>query len=339
MAPNRARRPASGIESRSDREHPRDRPLSPILLARVFHQPALLYFGAVAECLSIRESARRLNVASSAVSRQISYLEDALGVALFDRKGRRLKMTTAGEVLFRHARRLVAPLEAAISELDMLRGLKTGSIRIATVESVGLSFLPPLLAEFSRRHPTLHLDVTVVSAHEVVARLVGESADVGFGFLTKPSSDVEMAVRRDVRIGVLMRPDHPLAKSAPLTLAACLLHPIAVGKRELSIREAIEPILQESLFPRSPLLEVGSIRMLVELAQIGHHASIMTPIGAHNEIHDGKLIFRPLEGRRLPVNRFGLMIRSGGSLHLAPAVFLDHAKEHFQTIRLPGTIE
>jgi DNA-binding MarR family transcriptional regulator len=253
------------------------------LLARAFHQPALLYFESAAECFSIRESARRLNVASSAVSRQISQLEDALGMALFDRKGRRLKLTTAGKVLFRHVRRLVAPFEAAISELDMLRGLKTGSVPIATVESVGLSFLPRLLAEFGRRHPTLS--------------------------------------RR--RRG----------------LSACFVHPVALGKRDLSIREAIEPILQGSVSIRSPLLEVGSVPLLVELAQIGHYVSITTPIGAHNEIRDGRRVFRPLEERRLPVNRFGLMVRSGGSLHFAPAVSYDHAKEHFRTIPLPGAIE
>jgi hypothetical protein len=78
-----------------------------------------------------------------------------------------------------------------------------------------------------------------------------------------------------------------------------------VGKRDLSIREAIEPILQDSLSIQYPLLEVGSIRMLVELARIGHHVSIMTPVGAHNEIRDGELIFRPLEDRRIPINRFG----------------------------------
>jgi hypothetical protein len=79
-----------------------------------------------------------------------------------------------------------------------------------------------------------------------------------------------------------MQPKHPVGEERALTLAACPSHPLAVGKRDLSIRKAIEPILQESASPRSPLLEVGSTRMLVELAQIGDHASIMTPIGAHN---------------------------------------------------------
>jgi DNA-binding transcriptional LysR family regulator len=177
---------------------PRERALSPALLARMFHQPAMIYFQTVAELLSIRECARRLNVASSAVSRQISQLEDALGMVLFQREGRRIKMTAAGEILYRHVRRVASPLEAAVSELDMLRGLKTGSVRIATVESVGLSFLPPLLTAFSQKHPTLHLNVEVTSSADVVSRLIDETIDVGFGFVTAPPREIEMAVRRDV---------------------------------------------------------------------------------------------------------------------------------------------
>ena len=92
---------------------PREHALSPALLARVFHQPSLVYFNAVAEHLSIREAARRLNVPSSAVTRQVAGLEDALGMELFQRDGRRLTLAPAGEILYRHSRRLIAPLEAA----------------------------------------------------------------------------------------------------------------------------------------------------------------------------------------------------------------------------------
>ena len=317
---------------------PREHALSPALLARVFHQPSLIYFNAVAEHLSVREAARRLNIASSAVTRQIAGLEDALGMELFQREGQRLTLAPAGEILFRHARRLTAPIEAAVSELDMLRGLKTGNVRIAAVESVGLSFLPPLIAEFGRAYPKLHLDVSVASSADVIARLLDERAEIGFGFLAKIPRGIEVAVRRDVRIGVVMRKDHPLAFVDRLTLSACLAHPLAVAKPEISIREVIDPFLQRSAHVRQPLVEVDSIRMLVELAQIGYHASVMTPIGAQNEINSGKLLFRPLEDAGLPNNRFALLLRAGGALHFAPAVFYDLARRHFEAIVLPGVV-
>ena len=218
-----AREPEPETAQAEDDARPRKDALSPALLARVFHQPALIYFNAAAEHLSIRE--RRLNVASSAVSRQISQMEDALGIELFEREARRLKLAPAGEILFRHTRRISAPLESAVAELDMLRGLRTGRVRIATIESVGLSFLPTLIAEFGRRHPRIHLDVAVLRAAEVISRLAAGEVDVGFGFIAvAPPPRIEVALRRDVRIGALMRPDHPLADTPHLTIADCVSH-------------------------------------------------------------------------------------------------------------------
>lgn len=316
---------------------PRGQALSPALLARVFHQPALIYFNAVAEHLSVREAARQLNVASSAVTRQVAQLEDALGMNLFQREGRRLKLAPAGEILYRHTRRLTAPLEAAVTELDMLRGLRTGTVRVGAVESIGLSVLPPLLNLFGQRYPRLSLDVAVISAAEVVARLEDERIDVGFGFMSGPLRRIDIAVRRDLPIGVVMRPDHPLAALEDLTLARCLAHPLAVAKAEISIRAVIEPFLERSAPVRLPLVEVDSIRMLVELAQLGRYASIMTPLGAENEIRRGALVFRPLTDPGLPSNRFCLMVRSGAGLNFASAVFYDYAKQHFETVVLPGS--
>ncbi|WP_448149586.1 LysR family transcriptional regulator [Labrys miyagiensis] len=317
---------------------PRESALSPALLARVFHQPSLIYFNAVAQYLSVRETARRLNVASSAVTRQISGLEDALGMELFQREGRRIKLSPAGEILFRHARRLVAPLEAAVSELDMLRGLRTGTVRVAAAESVGLSFLPRLIDDFGQRYPRLRLDVSVTSSADVIDRIADEQADIGLGFIAGRLRGIEVAVRRDVRIGAVMRPDHPLATAPTVTLAACLASNIAVGKPEISIREVIEPFLQRTTTAPPPFVEVDSIRMLVELALIGHHVSIMTPIGAHSEIQRGELVFRSLDEPGLPTNRFGLMVRAAGNLQFAPAVFYEHARQHFETLELPGAV-
>ncbi|WP_083982499.1 LysR family transcriptional regulator [Devosia soli] len=317
-------------------DRPREHALSAGLLARVFHQPSLLYFNAVATHLSIREAARRLNVASSAVTRQVAQLEDALGITLFLRDKRRMRLSPAGEILFRHSRRLAAPMEAAVSEIELLRGVRAGVVRIGTVESVGLSFLPRLISDFGQRYPRLTIDISIVSSSEVIERLAEERIDIGFGFLAKPHRQVDIAFRRDVHIGAVMVPDHPLAGAPKLTMEQCLDHALAVAKPEISIREVIEPFLRRSgMLP--PMVEANSIRMLVELALGGHYVSIMTPIGAQNEIADGRLVFNALSGG-LPTNRFGILVRSGTALHLAPAIFFDHAKSYFEGVQLPGAI-
>ncbi|MBU1304859.1 MAG: LysR family transcriptional regulator [Alphaproteobacteria bacterium] len=326
------------MDQRPQTDRPREHALSSGLLSRVFHQPSLIYFNAVATHLSIREAARRLNIASSAVTRQVAQLEDALGIALFLREKRRLRLSPAGEILFRHARRLTAPMEAAVSEIEMLRGLRSGSVRIAAAESVGISFLPRLITDFGRHYPRLNIDVSVVPSTEVIERLVDERVDIGFGFIAKPPRQIDIAFRRDLPIGAVMTPDHPLAGRRNLTMQQCLEQPLAVAKPEISIREVIEPFLRRSATILPPLVEVDSIRMLVELALGGHYASIMTPIGAQGEVEAGRLVFRPLQDSGLPTNRFGIMVRAGAALHLAPAIFFDHAKTYFDTLILPGAI-
>ncbi|ODT66998.1 MAG: hypothetical protein ABS75_25805 [Pelagibacterium sp. SCN 63-23] len=326
------------MEPRHSLERPREHALSAGLLARVFHQPSLLYFNAVATHLSIREAARRLDVASSAVTRQVAQLEDALGIALFIRDKRRLRLSPAGDILFRHSRRLMAPMEAAVSEIELLRGVRAGSVRIAAAESVGLSFLPRLISDFGQRYPRLNLDVSVISSAEVVERLLDERVDIGLGFFARPPRQIEIAVRREVRIGAVMVPDHPLAAENEVTMAQCLGHPLAVVKPEISIREVIDPFLRAASTFLPPLVEADSIRMLVELALGGHYASVMTPIGAQNEIAAGRLVFRPLADGGLPTNHFGILVRAGTPLHLAPAIFFEHAKSYFDHLVLPGAI-
>ena len=322
----------------ASRARPRKSALSPALLARVFHQPSLVYFNAVAEHLSIREASRRLNVASSAVSRQISQLEDALGLPLFERAGRRLRLAPSGEILYRHTRRLSGPLEAAVQELEMLRGLKTGTVRVATVESIGFSFLPAIIADFGRRYPRLHLDVSVCSSADVIERLIAERCDIGLGFVPALPARIEATLRRDVRIGVVTRPDHPLAAVERPVLRDCVAHPLAVGKPEISIRAVIEPFLRRDVESLPPLVEVDSIRLLVELALTGAYASIMTPIGAQAALERGELVFRPLADPGLPLNRFALLARAGGTLRFAAAVFHEHARQRLAALPLPGSI-
>lgn len=303
--------------------------LSSASLARLFQTPSLIYFVMVADTLSMRETARRLNIASSAVARQIGHLEQTLGMPLFSREARRLRLTPAGEILLRHARQLTAPLEAAVSELALLAGMKTGTVRIATVESVGLTILPGLVAVFCAQYPSLHVDIRMASASEVIDMVIGAEVDIGFTFIAKPHREIEIAIRRDLPIGAVMRADHPLAIEARPSFATCFVHPFAVPRRGLSIREVIEPFLEHGASARRSFVEVNSIRMLFELAKTGRYVSFMTPLGIERELASGEVVFRPLADKGLALNRFGMVIRAGGDLRFAPAAFFNLASRHF----------
>ena len=107
---------------------------------------------------------------------------------LFLRIGRGLRLRRREKFSIATLAICPGPFEAAVSELDLLRGLKVGTVRIAAVESLGLTFLPGLIAEFGALFPRLHVDVNIASAAGVIKQVVNDRADIGFGFIAKTGS-------------------------------------------------------------------------------------------------------------------------------------------------------
>jgi molybdate transport repressor ModE-like protein len=125
------------------------------------HSIAIRYFDAVRKAGSIREAARQLNVASSAVNRQILKLEAEIGAPLFERLPGGLKLSTAGEVLTRHVRVVFRDAARMQSELDSLRGVHTGLVELIAAESLTMDFLPTVIGNFRKRHARVRLKVLV----------------------------------------------------------------------------------------------------------------------------------------------------------------------------------
>src|SRR5580765_7819417 len=113
----------------------------------------LRYFLAVAELGHFTRAAGKLNVTQPTLSHQIRQLEGQLNLALFDRFGRLVKLTAAGEVLLPHARRVLRELDAAQSALGELHGLKRGELKVGIVQTVNACVIPEIVAQFSANHP------------------------------------------------------------------------------------------------------------------------------------------------------------------------------------------
>src|SRR3712207_8768999 len=131
-------------------------------------------FRAVAEELSFSRAASRLGYVQSSVSAQVSALERELGVPLFDRLGRRISLTDAGEVMFAHSGKLLALAERtreAVVDAGVGSGEVTGSLTVSSPETLLTYRLPKLLALFHERHPKARLSVRPSD----IGRLVGSA--------------------------------------------------------------------------------------------------------------------------------------------------------------------
>lgn len=284
------------------------------------------YFLAVAETGSVRAASRSLNVAASAISRQLILLEESLGVSLFDRSGRGLTLSPAGLILLQGLRVAAQGHEKTMDELSALKGLKRGLLRIATVESISVSILPDMLLDFASRYQGIEVAVTVAGSDAVTAIVREHQADLGFTFNPTSLEGLEAVASSDLHLGAIMAPAHPLAKAQRLSLADCAEFPLAWPSPGLSLRA----ILDSAPAARRirPAFECNSLRLMASLARRGSCIAFQTPIGIEQELALGELVWIPLSDKRLPLDRLKVVARQGAGGRPALDAFLAIARRH-----------
>lgn len=292
------------------------------------------YFLAVAEAGSVRAAARTLNVAASAISRQLLLLEQQLGIALFDRGGRSLTISPAGELLLRGLRAAAQDNEETLDQIGALKGLTRGLVRLATVESISVSILPDMLLAFSESYPGLEVAVTVAGSDAVTELVRDHQADIGFTFNPTSLEGLDTVAGADMRLGAVMAPSHPLARSRHLTLADCLSYPLAWPSRGLSLRALLERLPAAKRL--QPVFECNSLRLMASLARRGSCIAFQTPIGIEQELQSRALVWIPLHDKRLPADRLHVVRRQGLKGRPAADAFLGIAGRFLprpQTVR------
>lgn len=142
----------------------------------------LRYFTALAECLNFTRAAERVHVTQSTLSHQIRQLEEEVGHELFDRIGRRVLLTEAGETFLGYASKALREVDQGLGELKRAAGALTGEVRIGATHTFNLGFVPECLAAFLARHPTVKISVEELAADAIAQRLLEGTLDVGIAY-------------------------------------------------------------------------------------------------------------------------------------------------------------
>lgn len=286
------------------------------------------HFMAVAEAGSIRAAARQINVAPSAISRQLAQLEAQLDVPLFERGGGGLTLTPAGELLKRGLRIVNQGQEDTLSQIAALRGLKRGRVRVATVESLTASVIPSVLAEFAARYPGIEVSLTVEGSDAVTELVRDHAADIGFTFNELALSGLVVDLACDMAVGAVMSPKHALARSRHIDLARCARHPLAWPSIGLSLRPIMDKAAAQAKLAIVPAVECNSLRLMAALAASGGFIAFQTPIGIERELKAGTLVFKALADRNLPPDRLMVISRAGQAAGGALEAFRQCAIRH-----------
>lgn len=179
------------------------------------------YVVAVAETSNFTRAAERCHVVQSALSHQVKRLEDELGVALFARTSRRVRLTPAGEAFLPAARLCLESAERAAAEASATIGRIQGRLNVGVIPTVAAVDVPAALRELRRRHPQVRVGLRTGASNDLVAGIVAGDLDVAFLGLpgTKAPAGVQSHELARERLVAVLPPDHHLAGRKRLRLA------------------------------------------------------------------------------------------------------------------------
>ena len=201
---------------------------------------AFKYFVEVAEYGSLSAAAEKLGVAISAVSRQVSMLEERVGTALFDRGVRGMALTEAGALLLQHARRQILETDATLQEIARLQGMAQNHIRIACTQGLANQLVPKTIAGFQKEWTDTTFDLWIDRAATAAGRVADGNADIAITFSSKPIDNVAVRyVQRSPALAV-MSYSHPLASRKQLSLQEIKAYPVALTDHDTSTRKMFE---------------------------------------------------------------------------------------------------
>jgi DNA-binding transcriptional LysR family regulator len=261
----------------------------------VLHTRLLTYIDEVVRQGSIRRAADRLNVASSAISRQILTLEETLGVSLFDRSGRRLKPTAAGELLVNHVRETLKGMAVTRDQIEELKGLRRGAITIGLMSGLAANILPRAVTRFQENNPRVEVRLSLMTTgDQILTGVERGELDLGIGFDFARHANIRVAYSASGRLGAVVSARHPLASCPELRLAQCMAYPLVLADQSTAIRPHIDDAFDRSQLKPGIMVETNSIEVMRQMAIVSQSVSFLTPFDIESEQRLGRLVHVPV---------------------------------------------
>lgn len=237
----------------------------------------LRHFVEVAQQKSFRAAADRLNIAPSAVSKQIRNLEEHLGVELFlrDRGRAGLELTEAGQILLYRCASVMNELAIARDEMNELKGLQRGHLRLGVNEVIASDLLPGILRDLHRNFPHLQYTIIVENTPAIVKRLHEGDVDIGLGYNFPSSPDLEVLAVLHRNTYLITGLDHPLAQRRKVRLEEIAGEKFILPDSSVSLHHLIQDALVRAGVDVRVIMHTNSFTLLRQMVQEGLGVSMV----------------------------------------------------------------
>lgn len=242
-------------------------------------------FHAVAVHGSLTHAAVETCTSQSSVSKQLKVFEDSVGVQLFDRLPRGVRLTQAGELLFCHSREIFALRDRARRELHELAGLRRGRLELACSRTVGSYLLPDPLSNFLSAHPDIEVSVKVANTHDCLELLRTGQVDAVLVEGPAEGDDLDVAVFGRDELVIVASVRHPLAaRAGAVPLRRILSHPLVAREPGSGTRAVLDLELERHGLVWEPFLELESTEAIKAFVEAGTGLAVLSRLAVVKEL-------------------------------------------------------
>ena len=264
---------------------------------------SLKMFCDLAETESFTKAAQINEVTQSAVSQQISSLERQFKSILIERSKKKFRLTREGQVLYDYSKQIIQTFDSLQSKLQEIKDVISGTIRLATIYSIGLHDLPPYLKRYLKAYPTVNVHVEYRRANQVYEDVLGNVVDMGLVAYPTRDSKLDIVPLRKDRLVLIFHPQHPFSRSKRVKLSSLSGQKFIGFEPDIPTRKAIDKILKDHGVQVHNVMEFDNIETVKRAVEIDAGVAIVPQATvaqevanqtlAQAEIEDGEF-YRPL---------------------------------------------
>lgn len=285
----------------------------------------LVYFQVTVEAGSVRQAAARLDIAPSAVSRQLALIEAAMGAPLLERSRNGVVPTPVGEMLLTYCHKRSALDDAFSEELDAYQRLETGHLSLTVGEGFVGDLVDTPLRSFTERYRGVRLDVNTGSTNEIIDAVIEDEAHIGLMYHERVHPKLRFWHSSRQPLVALMSPTHPLtAAGDTLSLTTLSQHPLALWRTGHGVRQLVEEGFREAGLHHRVSMQTNSLSVLKHAARSELTLTLLPAFAAARELEDGLLVARSVDCERFLQAHAHIVTRVGRRMPKAGLQLLRH---------------
>jgi len=254
-------------------------------------------FADLVETKSFSKAAKINSITQSAVSQQARAMERHFKALLIDRSQKQFQLTREGQRVYEASKEILHQYDKLLSELQEMKKIISGTIRISTIYSIGLHELPPYIKQFLHDFPSVNVRVEYRRSNLVYEDILHNSVDFGLVAFPVKVRQIEFLPFRNDRLVLITHPNHALAKYSAVQLSDLIGQKFIGFDPDIPTRKAVDQIFRDNKLEIEPVMEFDNIETVKRAVEIDHGIAIVPQATVVQESRQGTLAIVPFQGK------------------------------------------